>query len=92
MVPDGQATLQGLSLIPHLTSVAAALYRNGVINGSEISVGRARAMMQCMHRLVSSYKDIKTGGRRAIGIALYGRGTSSGVYWGRIDAMGSCKA
>ena len=48
MVPDGRATLQGLSSIPHLTSVAAALYRCGVINGSETSAGRARAMMHCI--------------------------------------------
>ncbi|EJK52492.1 hypothetical protein THAOC_28221 [Thalassiosira oceanica] len=27
MVPDGHAALQGLSLIPHLTSVAAGFYR-----------------------------------------------------------------
>jgi len=45
MVPDRQAKLQGLSSIPHLTSVAAALYRSGVIKGSETSAGRARAMM-----------------------------------------------
>ena len=45
MVPDGHAALQGLSSIPHLTSVAAVFYRSDVINGSETSAGRARAMM-----------------------------------------------
>ncbi|EJK62749.1 hypothetical protein THAOC_16626 [Thalassiosira oceanica] len=37
--------LQGLSSIPHPTSVAAGFYRNAVINGSGTSAGRARAMM-----------------------------------------------
>ncbi|EJK45883.1 hypothetical protein THAOC_35480, partial [Thalassiosira oceanica] len=45
MVLDGHAALQGLSSIPHLTSVAAGFYRNDVINGSETSAGRACAMM-----------------------------------------------
>ncbi|EJK73345.1 hypothetical protein THAOC_05037 [Thalassiosira oceanica] len=45
MVPNGHAALQGLSSIPHLTSVAAAFYRSDVINGSGTSVGRARLMM-----------------------------------------------
>ncbi|EJK64540.1 hypothetical protein THAOC_14718, partial [Thalassiosira oceanica] len=45
MVPDGHAALQGLSSIPHLTSVAAGFYRSDVINGSGTSAGRARAMM-----------------------------------------------
>ena len=91
MVPDGQATLQGLSSIPHLTSVAAALYRSGVINGSETLAGQAPSCDDAVHRLASF---IETSGRRAIGIALlseqpHGRSTSSGVYWGRIDVMGA---
>ncbi|EJK52720.1 hypothetical protein THAOC_27974 [Thalassiosira oceanica] len=45
MVPDGHAALQGLSSIPHLTSVAAGFYRNDVINGSKTSAGQTRAMM-----------------------------------------------
>ena len=45
MVPDGHTALQRFSLIPHLTSVAASLYRSDVINGSETSAGPARAMM-----------------------------------------------
>ena len=47
MVSDGQATLQGLSLIPHLTSVAAALYRSDVINAPRPRPAElVRAMMQ----------------------------------------------
>ncbi|EJK71241.1 hypothetical protein THAOC_07340, partial [Thalassiosira oceanica] len=54
MVPDGHVALlqsgrlQRLSSIPHLTSVAAgfhSFHRSDVINGSETSAGRARAMM-----------------------------------------------
>ncbi|EJK64251.1 hypothetical protein THAOC_15034 [Thalassiosira oceanica] len=45
MVPDGHAALEGLSLIPYLTSVAAGFYRNDVIICSGTSAGRARAMM-----------------------------------------------
>ena len=45
MVPDGYAALQGLSSIPHLTSVAAGFYGSDVINGSETSADRARATM-----------------------------------------------
>ena len=68
MVPDGHAALQGLSSIPHLTSVAAAFYRSDVISGSETSSGRARAMM---HKFaVAPARLIDNGGRRAIGIAL----------------------
>ena len=68
MVPDGHAALQGLSSIPHLTSIAAAFYRSDVISGSETSAGRARAMM---HKFaVAPARLIDNGGRRAIGIAL----------------------
>ncbi|EJK69299.1 hypothetical protein THAOC_09455, partial [Thalassiosira oceanica] len=45
MVPDGHAALQGLSLIPNLTSVAAGFYRSDVVNGSETPAGRFHAMM-----------------------------------------------
>ena len=45
MVPDGYAALQRLSLTPYLTSVAVGFYRSDVINGSETSAGRVRAMM-----------------------------------------------
>ncbi|EJK51476.1 hypothetical protein THAOC_29345 [Thalassiosira oceanica] len=66
MVPDGHAAQQGLSSIPHLTSVAAAFYRSDVISGSETSAGRARAMM---HKFaVAPARLIDNGGRRAIGI------------------------
>ena len=68
MVPDGHAALQGLSSIPHLTSVAAGFYRSDVINGSETSAGRARAMMHKFAVTPASLIDIV--GRRAIGIAL----------------------
>ena len=64
MVPDGHAALQGFSSIPHLTSVAAGFYRNDVINGSETSVGRARAMMS--EFAVAPARLIDNGGRRAI--------------------------
>ena len=68
MVPDGHAALQGLSSIPHPTSVAAGFYRNAVINGSGTSAGRVRAMM---HKFaVAPARLIDNGGRRAIGIAL----------------------
>ncbi|EJK47158.1 hypothetical protein THAOC_34147 [Thalassiosira oceanica] len=68
MVPDGHAALKGLSSIPHLTSVAAAFYRSDVINGSETSADRARAMM---HKFaVAPARLIDNGGRRAVGIAL----------------------
>ncbi|EJK73082.1 hypothetical protein THAOC_05316 [Thalassiosira oceanica] len=68
MVPDGHAALQGLSSIPHLTSVAAGFHRSDVINGSETSAGQARAMM---HKFaVAPARLIDNGGRRAIGIAL----------------------
>ncbi|EJK66533.1 hypothetical protein THAOC_12544, partial [Thalassiosira oceanica] len=40
----GQPT-EGLSSIPHPTSVAAGFYRNAVINGSGTSAGRARLTM-----------------------------------------------
>ncbi|EJK44037.1 hypothetical protein THAOC_37458 [Thalassiosira oceanica] len=66
-----RGTFQGLSSIPHLTSVAAGFYRNDrndVINGSETSVGRARAMMS--EFAVAPACLIDNGGRRAIGIAL----------------------
>ena len=66
MVPDGHAALQRLSSIPHLTSVAAGFYRNDVINGSETSVGRARAMMS--EFAVAPARLIDNSGRRAIGI------------------------
>ena len=68
VVSDGHAALQGLSSIPHLTSVADGFYRNDVINGSETSVGRARAMMS--EFAVAPARLIDNGGRRAIGIAL----------------------
>ncbi|EJK53678.1 hypothetical protein THAOC_26831 [Thalassiosira oceanica] len=60
MVPDGHAALQGLSLIPHLTSVAADFYRNDdVINGSETLAGRARLMMSefavALARLIDNF-------------------------------------
>ena len=67
MVPDGHAALQGLSSIPHLTSVAAGFYRND-INGSETSAGRARLMMS--EFAVAPARLIDNSGRRAIGIAL----------------------
>ena len=68
MVPDGHAALQGLSSISHLTSVAAGFYRSDVINGSETSAGRARAMM---HKFaVAPACLIDNVGRRAIRIAL----------------------
>ncbi|EJK73449.1 hypothetical protein THAOC_04926, partial [Thalassiosira oceanica] len=68
MVPDGHAALQGLSSIPHLTSVATGFYRNDVINGSETSAGRARAMMS--EFAVAPVRLIDNCGRRAIEIAL----------------------
>ena len=46
------AGTQGLSLIPHLTSVAATLYRSGVINGSQ-DLGRPGSCDDAVHRLVS---------------------------------------
>ncbi|EJK47333.1 hypothetical protein THAOC_33953 [Thalassiosira oceanica] len=49
MVPGGHTALQGLSLVPHLTSIAAGFYGSDVINGSETSAGRARAMM--LHKI-----------------------------------------
>ena len=68
MVPDGHAALQGLSSIPHLTSVVAAFYRSDIISGSETSADRARALM---HKFaVAPARLIDNGGRRAIGIAL----------------------
>ena len=70
MVPDGHAALQGLSSIPHLTSVAAGFYGSEVINGSETSAAadRARAMM---HKFaVAPACLIDNAGRRAIRIAL----------------------
>ena len=68
MVPDGHAALQGLSSIPHLTSVAAGFHGRDVINGSETSAGRARAMM---HKFaVAPACLIDNVGRRAIRIAL----------------------
>ena len=45
MVPDGRAVLHGLTLIPHLTSLAANFYRSDVPNCSKTSAGRARVMM-----------------------------------------------
>ena len=45
MVPDGHAALQGLSSIPHLTSVVTGFYGSDIINGCETSAGRACAMM-----------------------------------------------
>ena len=67
MVPDGHAALQGVSSIPQLTSVAAGFYGSDVINGSETSAVRARAMM---HKFaVTPASLIDNGGRRAIGIA-----------------------
>ncbi|EJK44403.1 hypothetical protein THAOC_37060 [Thalassiosira oceanica] len=68
MVPDGHAALQGLSSIPHLTSVAAGFYRSDVINGSGTSAGRARSMMS--EFAVAPARLIDNVGRRAIGIAL----------------------
>ncbi|EJK76112.1 hypothetical protein THAOC_02141, partial [Thalassiosira oceanica] len=63
----GQPT-ERLCSISHLTSVAAGFYRSDVINGSETSAGRARAMM---HKFaVAPARLIDNGGRRAIGIAL----------------------
>ena len=66
---DTRRLLQGLSSIPHLTSVAAGFYGSDVINGSETSAaGRARAMM---HKFaVTPASLIANVGRRAIGIAL----------------------
>ena len=66
MVPDGHAALQGLSSIPHLTSVAAGFYGSDVINGSKTSAGRARLMM---HKFaVAPACLIDNVGRRAIRI------------------------
>ena len=45
MVPDGHATLQGLSSISHLTSVAAGFHGSDIFNGFGALAGRARAMM-----------------------------------------------
>ncbi|EJK59515.1 hypothetical protein THAOC_20250 [Thalassiosira oceanica] len=73
MVPDGHAVLQGLSSIPHLTSVAAGFYRSDVINGSETSAGgRACAMMHkfAVTPVVTQASLIDNIGHRAIGIAL----------------------
>ena len=68
MVPDGHAALQGLSSIPHLTSVAAGFHGSDIIKGSETSAGLARAMM---HKFaVTPASLIDNVGRRAIGIAL----------------------
>ena len=50
MFLDREAKLQRLSPIPHLISVAAALYRCGVINGSETSAGLDHAMMRASAR------------------------------------------
>ncbi|EJK57103.1 hypothetical protein THAOC_22891 [Thalassiosira oceanica] len=62
VVPDGHAALQRLSSIPHLTPVAAGFYRSDVINSSETSAGRARAMM---HKFaVAPAHLIDNGGRR----------------------------
>ncbi|EJK66778.1 hypothetical protein THAOC_12272 [Thalassiosira oceanica] len=61
MVPDGHAALQGLSSIPHPTSVAAGFY-------SGTSAGRARLTMS--EFAVAPARLIDNGGRRAIGIAL----------------------
>ena len=69
MVPDGHAALQGLSSIPHLTSVAAGFYRNAVINGSGTSAGWARLTMS--EFAVAPARLIDNGGRRAIRIALW---------------------
>ena len=68
MVPDGHAARQGVISIPQLTSVAAGFYGSDVINGSETSAVRARAMM---HKFaVTPASLIDNVGRRAIGIAL----------------------
>ena len=73
MVPDGHATLQGLSSIPHLTSVAAAFHGSDVINGSETSAGRARAMM---HKFAVAPARLIDNGNRTRAIRKpYGRST-----------------
>ena len=70
MVPDGQPALQGRSSIPYLTSVAAGFYGSDVINGSETSADRARAMM---HKFaVTPASLIDNVGRRAIAAILSG--------------------
>ena len=78
MVPDGHATLQGLSSIPHLTSVAAGIHGSDVINGSETSAGRARATMHKFAVAPACLIDNNVG-RRAIGIALRPRHFIGGV-------------
>ncbi|EJK54674.1 hypothetical protein THAOC_25678 [Thalassiosira oceanica] len=67
MVPDGHAALQGLSSIPHLTSVAAAFYRSDIISGSETSAGRARAMM---HKFAVAPARLIDNGGRAMGAVI----------------------
>ncbi|EJK54254.1 hypothetical protein THAOC_26142 [Thalassiosira oceanica] len=67
MVPDGHAALQGLSSIPHLTSVAAGFYRSDVINGSGTSAGRARAMM---HKFAVAPARLIDNGGRAMGAVI----------------------
>ncbi|EJK66687.1 hypothetical protein THAOC_12368 [Thalassiosira oceanica] len=63
MVPDGHAALQGLSSIPHPTSVAAGFYRNAVINGSGTSAGRARLTMTMSKFAVAPARLIDNSGR-----------------------------
>ncbi|EJK75497.1 hypothetical protein THAOC_02774, partial [Thalassiosira oceanica] len=63
MVPDGHAALQGLSSIPHLTSVATGFYRNDVINGSGTSVGQACLMMSKF--AVAQARLIDNSGRKS---------------------------
>ena len=45
MVRDGQAALQRLSSLPHITSVAASLHRSGIIDGAKITAGMADAVL-----------------------------------------------
>ncbi|EJK69101.1 hypothetical protein THAOC_09681 [Thalassiosira oceanica] len=56
-----RGALQGLSSIPHPTSVAAGFYRNAVINGSGTSAGRARLTMS--EFAVTPARLIDNGGR-----------------------------
>ena len=69
MVPDGHAALQGLSSIPHLTSVATGFYRNDVINGSG-DLGRPGSFDDEQICRCTGSRLIDNGGRRAIGIVL----------------------
>ncbi|EJK68402.1 hypothetical protein THAOC_10421 [Thalassiosira oceanica] len=70
MVPDGHVALQGLSSIPHPTSVAAGFYRSDVINGSGTSAGRARAMGAVIEAPGKAMEELDSPYRRCAGRAV----------------------